>query len=41
MKILKTLLLIALGLVVFGWLGNADFEDAQLEYQLYCEHVFG
>ena len=41
MKIFKTLLLIAFGLAVFGWLGNADFEDAQREHQLYCVHVFG
>ena len=41
MKIFKTLLLIVLGLTVLGWLGNADFADAQFEHQLYCHHVFG
>ena len=40
MTIFKGLVLVIV-LLMLGWLGNADFEDAQLEYQLYCKHVFG
>ena len=41
MTALGRILFLLIALLILGLVGNADFEDAQLEHQLYCEHVFG
>ena len=41
MTALGRILFLVIALLVLGIVGNADFEDAQAEHQLYCEFVFG